>query len=85
MRYLSLNERDFIVVHKSDNIIYQFPKRTSNNTAVDIKQQIFDSSFSVIPDIISTDQEEQLIVEIEKSLKRLRYQQSHWDDVKIIK
>lgn len=80
LHYSSSYERIYTPVNKSKYVRYQFPERTSDNYAVDIKQQKFDSSFSVIPDIVSTDQEEQLIEEIETSLKRLRYQQSHWDD-----
>jgi len=68
-------------VHKSEYVRYEFPKCINN--LVDIKQQQFDSSFTIIPDIVSIDEESRLIDEIEKSLKRLRYQHDHWDDVSI--
>jgi len=66
-------------VDKSEYVRYQFPKCI--NKLVDIKQQQFDSSFTVVPDIVSVDEESRLMDEIEKSLKRLRYQHDHWDDV----
>jgi len=71
-RYSSTTDR----VGKNEYIQYCFPKHVE-----DIEQQKFDSSFTIIPDIVSVDEEQQLIDEIEKSLKRLRYQEDHWDDV----
>lgn len=68
----------FSAIDKNEYIRYQFPKI---NDSVDIKQQKFNSSFTIIPDIVTIDEELQLISEIEKSLKRLRYQLNHWDNV----
>ncbi|CAI6359739.1 unnamed protein product [Macrosiphum euphorbiae] len=65
-------------IDKSEYVRYKFPKCINN--LVDIKQQQFDSSFTIVPDIVSVDEESRLIDEIEKSLKRLRYQHDHWDD-----
>lgn len=73
-----LSEHNIVTIGKSEYVRYKFPEITDS---VDIKQQNFDSSFTVIPDIISNDEELQLIIEIERSLKRLRYQHDHWDDV----
>lgn len=66
-------------VDKSEYVRFKFPE--SSNNLVNIKRQQFDSSFTIVPDIVSIDEESQLIDEIEKSLKRLRYQHDHWDDV----
>jgi len=68
-------------VDKNEYVRYKFPK--SRNDLVNIKRQQFDSSFTIVPDVVSVDEESQLIDEIEKSLKRLRYQHDHWDDVSI--
>lgn len=75
----STTERNVSSVNKSEYIRYKFPEIKKD--LVDVKQQDFDSSFSIIPDVISVDEELQLISEIEKSLKRLHYQHDHWDDV----
>lgn len=74
-------ECDFSSAEKSEFVRYAFPQNVKIKDLVSSKQTIFDSSFSIIPDIVSVDQELQLINEIEKSLKRLRYQHDHWDDV----
>jgi len=66
-------------VDKSEYVRYKFPE--SSNNLVNIKRQQFDSSFTIVPNIVSLDEESRLIDEIEKSLKRLRYQHDHWDDV----
>lgn len=68
-------------VNKNEYIHYEFPKYSEDNDLVNIKRQKFDSSFAVIPNAVSIDEESRLIDEIEKSLKRLRYQHDHWDDV----
>jgi len=68
-------------VNKNEFVRYKFPKCINNS--VDIKRQQFDSSFTIVPDIVSVEEELRLIDEIEKSLKRLRYQHDHWDDVSI--
>lgn len=68
----------FSAIDKNEYIRYQFPKIKDS---IDIKQQKFNSSFTIIPDIVSIDEELQLVSEIEKSLKRLRYQLNHWDNV----
>ena len=41
------------------------------------------SDFLVIKDFISEAEEESLFNEVEPYLKRLRYEQDHWDDVRI--
>lgn len=69
-------------VDKSEYVRYKFPKCINN--LVDIRQQQFDSSFTIVPDIVSVDEESRLMDEIEKSLKRLRYQHDHWDDVSML-
>lgn len=80
--YLSSSaEHDFSSVDKREFVRFKFPKCVELKDLVVTKQKVFDSSFSIIPGIISVDQESQLIDEIEKSLKRLRYQHDHWDDV----
>lgn len=77
----SFGEHNFNSADKNDFFRYTFPKYVKSKDLVCIKQKVFESSFSIIPDIVSIDQELQLIDEIEKSLKRLRYQHDHWDDV----
>uniref|UniRef100_A0A2S2NLJ5 Putative alpha-ketoglutarate-dependent dioxygenase ABH7 n=1 Tax=Schizaphis graminum TaxID=13262 RepID=A0A2S2NLJ5_SCHGA len=67
-------------IDKSEYVRYKFPNEIKIKNVVDTKRQQFDSSFTIIPDIVSVDEESQLIDEIEKSLKRLRYQHDHWDD-----
>ncbi|VVC27268.1 Alpha-ketoglutarate-dependent dioxygenase AlkB-like [Cinara cedri] len=44
------------------------------------EQKQFDSSFTIITDAVSIDEESLLVIEIEKSLKHLRYQNDHWDN-----
>lgn len=70
-------------IDKNEYVRYKFPKSIEIENAVDIKRQQFDSSFTIVPDVVSVDEELRLINEIEKSLKRLRYQHDHWDDVSI--
>lgn len=65
--------------NKCEYIRYKF--LAENQSLTNIRLQKFDSSFTIIPDIVSIDEESRLIDEIEKSLKRLRYQHDHWDDV----
>lgn len=62
---------------------YQFPKISEIDDSIGTRRERFDSSFTVVPDIISPDEESRLVGEIEKSLKRLRYQHDHWDDVNL--
>jgi hypothetical protein len=68
-------------VDPSAYVRYQFPKISKVDDSICNRRERFDSSFTVVPDIISRDEESWLVSEIEKSLKRLRYQQDHWDDV----
>jgi len=68
---------------KSEYVRYKFQNEIKIKNLVDIKRQQFDSLFTIIPDIVSVDEESQLIEEIEKSLKRLHYQHDHWDNVSI--
>lgn len=70
-------------VDKCEYVRYKFPNEIKIKNVVDTKRQQFNSSFTIIPDIVSVDEESRLIDEIEKSLKRLRYQHDHWDDVSI--
>lgn len=44
-----------------------------------VLQQITDSMF-ILPDFVSPAEEQVLLEEAEKILKRIRYEQSHWDD-----
>lgn len=37
----------------------------------------------VIPNFVSADEESQLMAEIEPHMKRLKYEDAHWDDVGI--
>lgn len=67
-------------VSKNEYIRFSFPKHFEQKNVIDIKQK-FNSSFTIIPNIVSEDEELQLTDEIEKSLKRLRYQYDHWDNV----
>ncbi|XP_050442153.1 alpha-ketoglutarate-dependent dioxygenase alkB homolog 7, mitochondrial isoform X2 [Adelges cooleyi] len=53
----------------------RFPKEVAAS-----RQNVFDRYFTVVPDAVTENEEVQLIDEIEKSLKRLRYQHDHWDD-----
>ncbi|XP_025207506.1 alpha-ketoglutarate-dependent dioxygenase alkB homolog 7, mitochondrial [Melanaphis sacchari] len=78
----SFSSTEYILnsVDKNEYIKYKFPNEIKIKNLVDIKRQQFDSSFTIIPDIVSVDEESRLINEIEKSLKRLRYQHDHWDD-----
>lgn len=71
-------EHIFKSFDKNEYVRYKFPKCINN--LVEIKRQQFDSSFIIVPDIVSVEEESRLIDEIEKSLKRLRYQHDHWDD-----
>nr|ACO10554.1 Alkylated DNA repair protein alkB homolog 7 precursor [Caligus rogercresseyi] len=43
-------------------------------------QSAFSSSFTLIPDFISPDEEKQLFREVEPVLKRLVFEKDHWDD-----
>ena len=59
-----------------------FPRRfihskTSNIDAI----RILGENMQVYDDFITEEQEESLLTEAEKSMKRLRYESSHWDDV----
>lgn len=75
-------ERRFTSVDKNQYIRYELPKREeANDSTVDARRQKFDASFTVIPDVVSAEEESRFINEIEKLLKRLRYQHDHWDDV----
>lgn len=76
-------ERHYTSIDENQYLRFKFPKREDANdrTTVDVRRQKFDTSFNVIPDIVSTDEESRFIDEIEKLLKRLRYQHDHWDDV----
>lgn len=76
-----LTKRYFNFADKNEFVRYEFPKCNQNKDLARTKQKIFESSFSIIPDIVSINQELQFIDEIEKLLKRLRYQHDHWDDV----
>lgn len=42
-------------------------------------QQVSDSMF-IVPDFVSPAEEQTLLEETEKIIKRIRYEQSHWDD-----
>jgi len=79
-RYSSTTERVFAFVDNGGYIRHRFQKQVED--VVNVKQQKFDLSFTVIPDVVSVSEEQELIDEIEKALKRLRYQQDHWDNVK---
>lgn len=68
-------------VGPSEYVRYQFPKCSAVDDSISTRRLRFDTSFTVVPDIVSADEESLLIAEIEKSLKRLRYQHDHWDDV----
>lgn len=67
------------VFNKSEYVRYTF--QPESESSMNTRLQTFDSSFTIIPDIVSVDEESQLIDEIEKSLKRLRYEHDHWDNV----
>lgn len=76
-------ERTSTSVDKNEYIKYIFSNCSESKSAIEAKRQQIESSFTVIPNIVSVDEESRLVEEIEKSLKRLRYQHDHWDDVKI--
>lgn len=77
----SSTECIFSAEDKNEYVRYKFPKI---DDLINVKQQQFNSSFTIIPDVVTVDEESQLISEIEKSLKRLRYQLDHWDNVNIL-
>lgn len=79
---MSFSCTQHIVTSVSENkyVRFSFPKHLEKKYLTDIKQT-FNSSFTIIPNIVSEDEELQLVDEIEKSLKRLRYQYDHWDNV----
>lgn len=77
----SFTKHNFNSADKNEFFRYEFSKCIEINDLLSTKQKTFESSFLVIPDIVSVDQESLLIDEIEKSMKRLRYQHDHWDDV----
>lgn len=77
----SMTKHYFNSANKNEFVRYEFPNCIENKDLAREKQKVFESSFSIIPDIVSINQELQLIDEIEKLLKRLRYQHDHWDDV----
>lgn len=76
----SCTQHIFTSVDNNEYVRYSFPKQVENNYLTDIKQK-FNSSFTIMPNVISDDEELRLTNEIEKSLKRLRYQYDHWDNV----
>lgn len=68
-----------VKVNRNAHVRHQVP--AAKCEIYTVEQQNFDSSFTVITNAVSVDEELRLIAEIEKSLKRLRYQSDHWDDV----
>lgn len=78
----SSTEHNICSVNQCAHVRHQFPKIKSDIYTVE--QQKFDSSFTIITDAVSVDEESLLVAEIEKLLKRLRYQSDHWDDVIIL-
>lgn len=64
---------------------YSQSKVLFNKTDVNLKnwQEELDRTMQVVPNFITTEEEKFLIEEIDPYMKRLRYEQSHWDDVSI--
>lgn len=64
---------------------YSQSKVLFNKTDVNLKnwQEELDRTMQVLPNFITTEEEKFLIEEIDPYMRRLRYEQSHWDDVSI--
>lgn len=67
---------------KNEYLRYKFLRHDDTDDDLgNVKWQKFERSFTVIPDAVTEVEELRLVDEIEKLLKRLRYQHDHWDDV----
>ena len=90
--HISSNVNNNINNNKNDNNNNNNNNNNSQQKLTDIeKLSCFDSSsvavleqvknsMQIIPDFISENEEQVLLDEIEHILKRIRYEQSHWDD-----
>lgn len=71
----------------TDNLArYSLSRNHSNKIVVstaDRKEEL-ENTMRVIADFITPEEEESLMEEIDPYMRRLRYEQSHWDDVNII-
>ncbi|XP_050521872.1 alpha-ketoglutarate-dependent dioxygenase alkB homolog 7, mitochondrial [Daktulosphaira vitifoliae] len=76
LKKLSTVSSKDIISHQTFKFIdYQFPEKIAKS-----RQNIFEKSFFILPDVVTDIEEKELVNEIEISLKRLRYQHDHWDD-----
>lgn len=72
-RFLSTLINDNVAIFKSNN--------DSDNEEMII--EVVNKDFSILKNFITTEEETELLKEIEKSFRRTRYEYDHWDGVSI--
>lgn len=71
-----------------NNVIYYSQSKTLfDKTEINFKnwEEELERTMQVLPNFITVDEEKSLMEEIDPYVRRLKYEQSHWDDVSIIK
>lgn len=66
---------------------YSQSKTLFNKTEINLKnwEEELERTMQVLPNFITVEEEKSLMEEIDPYMRRLKYEQSHWDDVSIIK
>ena len=75
IRLCTTTVKNIVETKNSSEVLGKLFESKSDESLREIRQ-----SFTVIPDFVDSNEEGELLKEVEKVLKRIRYEQSHWDD-----